>query len=113
MVASRLVGDPGLEIGLFRVRVVVLVVGAVIPVVPLVRFAVRGLPVVVDMDPVPVLAVESLLRVFLVVLVAPLGSLRLAVIVEAIGFAVLEVTTVVLVLPVLIADEHNRACTGR
>ena len=71
VVAGRLVGDPGLEIWLGGVRVVVLVVGAVIPVVPLVRLAVRGLPLVVDMDPVPFLAVESLLLVFLVVLVAP------------------------------------------
>src|SRR5215211_2017623 len=103
-VASRLVGDPGPEIGLFGVRVVVLVVGAVIPVVPLVRLAVRGLPVVVDMDPVPLLAVEGLLGVFLVVLVAPgiLRGLRLAV-VGAIRFAVVEVTIWVVVLGVLIA----------
>src|SRR5215203_3403391 len=105
VVASRLVGDPGLEIGLGRVLVIVLVVGAVIPVVPLVRFAVRGLPVVVDMDPVPILAVEGLLVVFLVVLVTPgiLRGLRIAVIVGAIRFAVLEVTIWVVVLGVLIA----------
>src|SRR5215203_156277 len=104
VVASRLVGDPGLEIGLGRVLVIVLVVGAVIPVVPLMRLAVRGLPVVVDMDPVPILAVESLLLVFLVVLVAPriLRGLRLAVIVGAIRFAVLEVRSGIVVLPVLI-----------
>src|SRR5918995_6309938 len=105
VLASRLIGDPGLEIGLGGVRVVVLVVGAVIPIVPLVRLAVRGLPLVVDMDPVPVLAVESLLVVFLVVLVAPriLRGLRIAVIVRAIRFAVLEVTIWVVVLGVLIA----------
>src|SRR5919112_2259386 len=105
VVASRLVGDPGLEIWLGGVRVIVLVVGAVIPVVPRVRLAVWGLPLVVDMDPVPVLAVESLLLVFLVVLVAPriLRGLRGAVIVGAIRFAVLEVTIWVVVLGVLIA----------
>src|SRR5215208_4696804 len=93
VVASRLIGDPGLEIGLGGVRVVVLVVGPVIPVVPLMWCAIRGLPPVVDMDPVPILAVEGLLLVFLVVLVAP-GILRgfiVAVILRAIRFAVLEV----------------------
>src|ERR671912_1771512 len=105
VVAGRLVGYPGLEIGLGGVWVVVLVVGAVIPVVPRVRLAVRGLPLVVDMDPVPLLALESLLVVFLVVLVAPriLRGLRIAVIVRAIRFAVLEVTIWVVVLGVLIA----------
>src|SRR5215218_1814300 len=104
VVAIRFIADPGLEIGLLGMRVVVLVVGAVIPVVPRVRLAVWGLPLVVDMDPVPVLAVESLLLVFLVVLVAPriLRGLRLAV-VGAIRFAVLEVTIWVVVLGVLIA----------
>jgi hypothetical protein len=82
VVASRLIGYPGLEIWLGGVRVVVLVVGAVIPVVPRVRLAVWGLPLVVDMDPVPILAVEGLLLVFLVVLVAPgiLRGLRIAVV---------------------------------
>src|SRR5829696_3372364 len=105
VVASRLIGDPGLEIGLGGVRVVVLVVGAVIPVVPRVRVAVRGLPLVVDMDPVPILAVERLLLVFLVVLVAPriLRGLIVAVILGAIRFAVLEVTSGVVVLGILIA----------
>src|SRR5215203_1007339 len=105
VVASRLIGDPGLEIGLGGVRVVVLVVGAVIPVVPRVRVAVRGLPLVVDMDPVPILAVERLLLVFLVVLVAPriLRGLIVAVILGAIRFAVLEVRSGVVVLGILIA----------
>src|ERR687897_2898221 len=104
VVASRLVGYPGLEIWLGGVRVGVLVVGAVIPVVPRVRLAVWGLPLVVDMDPVPVLAVERLLLVFFVVLVAPriLRGLRVAVIVGAIRFAVLEVRSGVVVLRVLI-----------
>src|SRR5215204_214775 len=103
VVASRLIGNPGLEIGLLGVGVIVLVVGAVIPVVPRVRFAVRGLPLVVDMDPVPILAVEGLLGVLLIVLVAPLRGLRLTVIVGAIRFAVLEVTIGVVVLGILIA----------
>src|SRR5215208_7891469 len=104
VVASRLIGYPGLEKGLGGVRVIVLVVGTVIPVVPLVRLAVRGLPVVVDMDPVPIFAVERLLLVFLVVLVAPriLRGFIVAVIVGAIRFAVLEVTIRVVVLGVLI-----------
>src|SRR5215207_6468036 len=103
VVASRLIGDPGPEIGLGGVRVVVLVVGAVIPVVPLMWCAIRGPPPVVDMDPVPFLAVEGLLRVLLIVLVTPLRGLRLTVIVGAIRFAVLEVTSGVVVLGVLVA----------
>src|SRR5215216_7952555 len=103
VVASGLIGDPGLEIGLGGVRVVVLVVGAVIPVVPLMWCAIRSLPLVVDMDPVPLLAVESLLRVLLIVLVAPLRGLLLTVIVGAIRFTVLEVRSGVVVLGVLIA----------
>src|SRR5215207_1932330 len=105
VVASRLIGNPGLEIGLLGVGVIVLVVGAVIPVVPRVRFAVRGLPLVVDMDPVPILAVEGLLGVFLIVFVAPriLRGLIVAVIVGAIRFAVLEVRSGVVVLGILIA----------
>jgi hypothetical protein len=51
VVASRLIGDPGFEIGLSGVRIIVLVVLTVIPGVTLVRLAVRGLPLVVDMDP--------------------------------------------------------------
>src|ERR671913_1978897 len=104
VVAGRLIGYPGLEIGLGGVWVVVLVVGAVIPVVPRVRVAVRGLPLVVDMDPVPILAVESLLLVFLIVLVAPriLRGLIVAVILGAIRFAILEVTIGVVVLGILI-----------
>ena len=61
VLAIRLIGDPGFEIRMGGVRVVVLVVLAVIPVVPLMGLAVRGLPIVVDMDPVPFLAVERLL----------------------------------------------------
>src|SRR5215218_6847649 len=104
VVAIRLISHPSLEIWLGGVRVVVLVVGAVIPVVPRVRLAVRGLPLVVDMDPVPILAVEGLLLVFFVVLVAPriLRGLRVAVILGAIRFTVLEVRSGVVVLPVFI-----------
>src|SRR5829696_2175383 len=80
-----------------------LLVGRTLPVVerlPIV-LAIRGLPPVVDMDPVPFLAVEGLLRVLLIVLVAPLRGPRLAVIVGAIRFAVLEVTSGVVVLGIL------------
>jgi hypothetical protein len=66
VVASGLIGDPDLERGSLVERVIVLVVLAVIPVVPLVCVAVRGLPLVVDMDVVPLLAVERFLRVFLI-----------------------------------------------
>src|SRR5215207_11080681 len=105
VVASGLIGDPGLEIGMARVRVIVLVILAVIPVVPLVRFAVRGLPPVVDMDPVVLLALERLLLVFGIVRVAPLGvrGLLVAVVLGAIRFAVVEVRSRVVVLGVLIA----------
>jgi len=41
VVASGLVGDPGLEIGMGGVWVIVLVILAVIPVVPLMRLAIR------------------------------------------------------------------------
>src|SRR5687767_5588121 len=90
VVASRLIGDPGFEIWLGRVRVIVLVILAVIPVVPLVRFAVRGLPPVVDMDVVILLAVERLLLVFLIVVITPLSvrGLLVAVVLGAIRFAV-------------------------
>src|SRR5215208_4455726 len=96
VVASGLIGYPGLEIGMARVWVIVLVILAVIPVVPLVRFAVRGLPPVVDMDVVVLLAVERLLLVFGIVLRAPLGVRGLLV-------AVVEVRSRVVVLGVLIA----------
>src|SRR5215203_2152148 len=102
VLASRLIGYPGLEIWPLGVGVIVLVVLAVIPVVPLMWCTIRSLPPVVDMDPVPFLAVEGLLRVLLIVLVAPLRGLRLTVIVGAIRFAVLEVTSGVVVLGILI-----------
>src|ERR671912_3049915 len=88
VVAGRLVGYPGLEIGLGGVWVVVLVVGAVIPIVPLVRFAVRGLPLVVDMDPVPVLALERLLLVVRIPVITPLSvrGLLVTVVLGAIRF---------------------------
>src|SRR5215207_2362570 len=61
VLASGLIGDPGLEIRMGGGPVIVLVILAVIPVVPPVRVAVRGLPQVGDIDPVPLLAVERLL----------------------------------------------------
>ncbi len=79
VVASGLIGDPGLEIGMGGVRVIVLVILAVIPVALLVRLAVRSLPPVVDMDVVPLLAIGPLLLVFRIVVLAPLTGLRLAV----------------------------------
>jgi hypothetical protein len=103
VVASGFKGDPGLEIGLGRVWVVVLVVLAVILVTLLVPLAVRGLPLIVDMDVVVLLAVSPLLMVFRIVLRAPLTRLRLAVILGAILLAVVEVSIGVVVLPVLIA----------
>ena len=110
VVASGLIGDPDLERGPLVERVIVLVILAVIPVVPSVYVAVRGLPLVVDMDVVPSLAVELLLRVFLIVVVAPriLRGLIQAVIIGAIRFTVLEVTIWVVVLGVLVALIGSR-----
>ena len=71
MVTSELIGDPGLEIGMGGVRVIVLVILAVKPVVLRVPIAVRGLPVVVDMDVVVLLAVGPLLLVFGIVVITP------------------------------------------
>src|SRR5215213_4517996 len=109
--ASRLIGDPGLEIGMGGVRVIVLVMLAVVPVVLLVGLAVRGLPPVVDMDVVVRLDfLVELLMVFGIVLLAPLSltSLRLAVIFGAIRFAVIEVRGGVVVLGVLAALIRSR-----
>src|SRR5918992_2401037 len=111
VLAIRLIGDPGFEIGLSGVRVIVLVILAVIPGFPLVPRAVRGLPLVVDMDPVPLLAVERLLRVFRIVVtitrrsITPLGvsGLLVAVVLGATRFAVLVERIGVVVLGVLIA----------
>src|SRR5215203_1540249 len=106
VVANGLIGDPGLEIRMGGVRVIVLVMLAVVPVVLLVRLAVRGLPPVVDMDVVVRLDfLVELLMVFGIVLLAPLSltGLRLAVIFGAIRFAVLEVRSGVVVLGELIA----------
>src|SRR5919112_2980481 len=110
VIASGLICDPRLEIRMGGVWVIVLVILAVVPVVPLVGLAIRGLPPVVDMHPVPLLALERLLLVFGVVLVAPLGarSLRVAVIVGAIWFAVLEVSGGVVVLGVLVPLMRSR-----
>ena len=116
MFASRLIGDPGLEIGTGGVRVVVLVILAVIPGVTLVRLAVRGLPLVVDMDPVPLLAVERLLLLFRIVVtitrrsITPLtvSGLLVAVVLGAIRFAVLEETIGVVVLGVLVPLTRTR-----
>src|SRR5215204_2691318 len=110
VIASGLIGDPGVEIRMARVRVIVFVILAVIPVVPLVRVAIRGLPPVVDMDVVPLLAVERLLLVFRVVRVAPLSvrGFLVAVVLGAIRFAVLEVRSGVVVLPELTALIRSR-----
>src|SRR5919106_3784530 len=111
VLTSRLIGYPGPEIGMGGFGVVVLVVGAVIPGVTLVRLAVRGLPLVVDMDVVPLLAVDRLLCVFRIVVtitrrsITPLrvSGLLVAVVLGATRFAVLEETIWVVVLGVLIA----------
>src|SRR5215212_4838953 len=116
VVASWLVGDPGLEIGMGGVRVIVLVILAVIPGLRLVRLAVRGLPLVEDMDPVPLLAVERLLLVFRIVVtitrrsITPLGvsGLLIAVVLGATRFAVLVETIWVVVLGVLVALTRTR-----
>src|SRR5918997_1296341 len=110
VVASGLIGDPGLEIGLGRVGGIVLVILAVIPVALLVRLAIRGPPPVVDMDVVPLLAVERLLRVFRIVVITPItvtGPL-VAVISGAIRFTVVEVSIGVVVLGVLVALTRSR-----
>src|SRR5215213_2903636 len=73
VLACGLVGDPGLEIRMLGVWVIVLVILAVIPVIPLMGLAVRGLPPVVDMHPVPLLAIEGLLLVFGIPVITPLG----------------------------------------
>src|SRR5215208_6710899 len=110
VVASWLIGDPGLEIRMGGVRVIVLVVLAVIPVVPLMRLAVRGLPPVVDMDVIPLIAVERLFLVFRIPRVAPLSvrGFLVAVVLGAIWFTVLEVRSGVVVLPVLTALMRSR-----
>ena len=105
MVARWLIGYPRLEIGMGGVRVIVLVILAVKPVVLRVPIAVRGLPVVVDMDVVVLLAVDPLCRVFPIVRVAPeiVIGLIVAVISGAIRFAIPEVTIGVEVLLVPVA----------
>jgi hypothetical protein len=110
VIASWLIGDPGPEIGMHGVHIVVLVILAVIPVVPLMGLAIRGLPRVVDMDVVVLLAVGPLLVVFGVVLVAPLSlrGLLVAVVLGTVRFAVLEVSRGVVVLGVLTALIRSR-----
>ena len=95
-----LAGHPGSEIRLGGFRVVVPVVLAVVPVVPLVRSAVRGLPLIVDVHVVVLLAVVPLLLVLGIVLVTPVvvRGLPVAVVLVAIGFAVREVSVWVVVL---------------
>jgi hypothetical protein len=105
VVASGLIGDPGLEVRLGTVCGRVLVILAVIPVVPQLRILVRGLPPVVHMDVVVLLAVDPLRFVLRIVLTTQVivTDLLLAVVVGAIRFTVLEVTIWVVVLGVLIA----------
>ena len=100
MVASGLIGDPGLEVRLGTVCGRVLVILAVIPVVPHMRILVRGLPEVVDMDVVVLLAVEPLRFVFRITLTTEVivTDLLPAVVVGAIRFTILEVTIWVVVL---------------
>ena len=100
VLARALVGHPGPEIRLGGFRVVVPVVLAVVPVVPLVRSAVRGLQPVVDVHVVVLLAVVPLLLVLGIVLVTPVvvGGLPVAVVLVAIGFAVRKVSVWVVVL---------------
>jgi hypothetical protein len=104
LVASGSMGDPGLEIGLGGVRVIVLVIPAVIPVVHRVRSVVGVLPLVVDVDVVVPLALELLLLVLRIPLVAPrlVIGLRGAVIIVATRFAIVVITTGIVVLPILI-----------
>jgi hypothetical protein len=80
------------------------VILAVKPVVLRVPIAVRGLPIVVDMGVVVLLAVGPLLMVFGIVVITPpsVRGLIVAVIVGAIRFAVLELRIGVVVLGVLI-----------
>src|SRR5215208_8441902 len=108
--ACGLIGDPCLEIRMGGVRVIVLVILAVIPLVPLMGLAIRGLPPVVDMDVVPLLALERLLLVFRIPVITPLSvrGLLVAVVLGAIRFAVLEVRCGVVVLCVLIALTRTR-----
>src|ERR687890_2154907 len=110
VVASGFICDPGLEIRMGGVRVVVLVILAVIPLVPLMGLAVRGLPPVVDMDVVVLLAAERLLLVLRIVVITPLsvGGLLVAVVVGAIGFTVLVERSGVVVLGVLTALTRTR-----
>jgi len=110
VVTSGLIGDPCLEKRMGGVRVIVLVILAVIPVVPLVRLAIRGLPRVVDMDVVPLLAVEGLLLEFRIPVITPLGvrGLLVAVVLGAVRFTVLEVRIGVVVLGVLAALIRTR-----
>ena len=106
MVASGLIGDPRLEVGLREAWVIVLVILAVVPVVLIVPLAVRGLPVVVDMDVVELLAVEPLHLVcrfpgsidIAVITHIFVTGLLVAVILGAIRFTVVEVTIWVVVL---------------
>jgi hypothetical protein len=119
VVASGLIGDPGLEVGLGTVCGIVLVILAVVPVVPHLRRAVRGLPPVDDMDVVVLLAVEPLRFVLRIVLTTQVivTDLLLALVLDAIRFTVLEVTIWVVVLGVLVpvmrtalVGEDRRTC---
>jgi hypothetical protein len=101
VVASGFIGNPGLERGPGGVLVVVPVILAIVPVVPLVRLAVRSPPPVVDVDVIVLLVVDRLLLVLLIVLIKPLTGLVIAEEFGAIRFAVREVSIGVVVLGVL------------
>jgi hypothetical protein len=79
VLASGLIGDPGLETPMVGVRVIILVILAVIPSVPFLPLAALGrLPLVVDMDVVPLVAVERLRFVIRIPVITPLIGLRCA-----------------------------------
>src|SRR5215218_8389760 len=99
VLASRLVGDPSLEIGLGGVRVVVLVILAVIPGLTLVPRAVKGLLLVFRIVVTITRRSITPLRV---------SGLRVAVVLGATRFAVLVETIGVVVLGVLVALTRTR-----
>src|SRR5215208_4803878 len=109
VVASGLKGDPGLEIPMVGVRVIVPVILAVIPSVPCLPLAALGrLPLVVDMDVVPLVAVERLRFVIRIPLITPIIGLRCAWELGAIWVAVLVVRSGVVVSGVLIPLTRSR-----
>src|SRR5919112_1934276 len=111
-----LIGDPGPEIRMGGVRVVVLVILAQKPGLPLVHLAVWGPPLEVGMDPVPLPVFFRLLLVFRIVVtitrrsITPprVSGLLVAVVLGATRFAVLVETSGVVVLGVLVPLTRTR-----